>query len=469
MSVTTRTNDLPNPSFETNTTGWAGTNCTLASSTAQAFSRTHSLAITASTAAAFSVNTPTGTSGIAVTAGTSKAFQVQARTAVTARTVTATILWYTAAGAANGSSAGTGVTDASTGWTIATVVATAPANTAFYAVQVSYNTAASSEVHYIDACLAETSTVVGSYFDGSFVNAAGVVYAWTSTADASTSTATTYAPYITLVQGTTPSPNVQVTWQDFDQQSGGDTINVWRTVDGVRRPVRGCRRINVVGSGFTTDYEAALGRSISYDIEILSGVCAGVVVTTATTTITSSASGWLSDPLAPASAIPVYADVGPNGEPGLDWDALPSWDYKATVTKLDVAGTNEPVVLVGQRQAAANIDVKVTTLATGQSNSLRTILKQAAVLLFRPLVGWASGLPGLGYIVAQDIIEAPVNEKMGGQMVGWQIKADTVTPPAAQVVVPTVTYGTVSGNYATYAAFNAAHSGQTYLAMEQSP
>lgn len=478
MSVTTRTNLATNPRA-TSTTGYAavaGTGGTAALSN-QTTGGPTSPSVPTFNRVTWSVATTAVSGGASYTctglaASTAYAFQVWVRSSK-AQTVQLSVAFQTSVPATVNTVTSVNVALTANTWTQVTVTGTSGASVTQAVLTAQAVTGGSNwangDTFDITAVFPETGSVAGSYFDGSFVNAAGVVYAWTGTANASTSTATTYAPYITLVQGSTPSPNVQVTWQDFDSQAGGDTINVWRTVDGIRRPVRGCRRINVVGSGFTVDYEPALGRQVSYDIEILSGVCAGVVVTTATTTLTGSASGWLSDPLAPATAIPVYADVGPNGEPGLDFDALATWDYKATVSKLDVMGTSEPVALVGQRQTAAGIDVKVTTLATAQSNALRVLLKQAAVLLFRPLATWASGLPGLAYVVAPDIVESPINEKMGGQMVGWSIKSDTVAPPAAQVVVPTVTYGTVSGNYTTYASFAAAHTGQSYLQVEQSP
>jgi hypothetical protein len=466
MSVTTRTNIVVNGSFETNVTGWTGTNCTPSQSSAQAWSGTKSMALTATTAAAFSVATATGTSGMPVSASTSYAFQVQSRAAATARTVTVSITWYTAAGATISTSTGTGVSDSTTGFVQASVVATSPSTAAFASISIAYNTAAASEVHYVDMVFGEAASSVGAPFDGSYVSAAGVVYAWVSTAFASKSTATTYQPVITLAQGSSPSPNVQITYQDFDP--GTNNINVWRTADGKRRPVRGARRRNVVASDFVTDYEAPLGRTVSYDIEVLSGVCAGVVITTATTTITSSASGWLSDPLVPSSAVAVYGDVGPNGEPGLDFDALAQLDYKAAVSSAVVIGTSEPVAQIGQRQEAANVDVNVTTLSTTQATALKALIMSAGALLFRPLAGWASQLPGLCYLGAGTVSLLPA-EKYGAQMNGWKVKGDIIAPPGAAIVAPTTTYGTVSANYATYSAFNAAHTGQQYLDVIKNP
>lgn len=416
------------------------------------------------------------------------------------------IVWYNSSNSVISTTPSTfnGVSVTPGVWTQASVTGTAPA-TASYAVFVfgPYNGAANMAAGdyldfaniliepattlgtYFDGSLAQTAstlyawlgaadasssvamTTPFTYFDGSLVSANGNVYAWTGTANASTSTDKIYQPWISLLQGSSPAPNVRVTYQDFDP--GTNQINLWRTVDGVRRPVRGVRHHNVVGSDFVVDYEAALGRTVSYDIEILSGVCAGVVISTASTTITGAVAGWLSDPLSPGTAVPVYGDVGPNGEPGLDFDALAKWDYTSAVTKLVVAGTSEPVALIGQRQMNSSIDVNVSTLATNQSTALRNLLQQAAVVLFRPLPGWASGLPGLCYLAAQTVTEASVSEKWGGQVVSWKVKGDIVAPPAAQVTVPTVTYGSVAAEYATYAAFNAAHQGQTYLQVVESP
>lgn len=477
MSVTTRTNLATNPGAAS-LTGWAavpGTGGTAAiahgtvgggANGSGAYNRVTWSAATTAVSGGVSY-TCTG-----LAASTAYAVQVWVRSSK-AQTLQLKADFQNASNVIVNTVTGTSVAVTANTWTQLTVTGTSGAavtNAVLTAQAVTGGTNwAANDTLDGDDCMVEAAATVGSYFDGGYTNAAGVVYAWTGTAGASTSTATTYAPYTTLVQGTWPGPNVQVTWQDFDQQTGGDTINVWRTVDGIRRPVRGCRRINVVGSGFVVDYEVPTGRPVSYDVEVTAGVCAGVVVPTATTTITSAAYGWLSDPLAPGTAVAVYADVGPNGEPGLDWDAMPSFTYKSAVTKLIVAGTSEPVAIVGQRQAMASVDVHVTTLATGQSGNLRVLLAQAGTVLFRPLSTWASALPGLLYLAASDVVEQPVNEKMGGQMVAWKVQGDAVAPPGGNVVVPTVTYGSVSGNYATYAAFNAAHSGQTYLQMEQNP
>ena len=475
MSVTTRTNMVTNPSSGAASTGYtavAGTGGTAALSrvtsggqTTPTFSRvTWSVATTAISGGC----TFSGVQGIA--AASTYAISAWVRSSITQK-VYLGFDWNTNVGGYISTTASAAVSLTANVWTQIFVTGTAPAtatqgNLSVLATAGGANWSVGATLDY-QGLLVELGSVQNPFFDGSYVAAASTVYSWTGTANASTSLALTYVPYMTLVQGSTPSPNVQITYQDFDPQ--GDVINLWRTVDGKRRRVRGGKARTVIGSDFLTDYEAALGRTISYDIEVLSGVCAGAVITTATTTITSSASGWLSDPLQPGTAVAVYGDVGPNGEPGLDWDALAQFEYKSAVSKFIVAGTDEPVAQIGQRQAADGIDINMSTLATSQTAALRTLLKQAGVVLFRPTAAWASALPGLCYLIAPSILELPLNEKMGGQMVSWKAKSDIVAPPAANIVAPTTTYGTVAGNYATYAAFNAAHSGQQYLDVIKNP
>jgi hypothetical protein len=503
-----RTNMCTNPSLETDATGWSVTSGSVgtlggALNTSGGYVGSNFYRATVGTAYSSMtnpgwVNAPVGT----LTAGQTYTFSAYVRVSV-ARQIAFDLVVTTPTQVEQ---FGTYVTIPANTWTRISATWTIPSsNTGATQVRIrplngDSNLWGAGETLDVDAVLIEQASTLGAYFDGSttatattlygwsgtaqestslalttpftyfdgtFVSAAGVVYAWSSTANASTSTATQYQPVISLAQGSTPSPNVVVTFSDLDPAT--DVVNVWRTVDGKRRPVRGARRRSVVGSDFVTDYEAPLNRSISYDLEILSGVCAGVTVTTATTTITSSVSGWLSDPLAPSSAVPVYGDVGPNGEPGLDFDAFGQFEYKSEVSELIVMGTDEPVALVGQRQAANGIDLNATTLAGTQTTALRSLIKQAGVLLLRPVSGWASGIPGLCYLAAPSVLEQSVNEKMGGSMVAWKIKGDIVAPPAANAAVPTTTYGTVSGNYATYAAFVAAHPGQLYLDVIKSP
>ncbi len=319
-----------------------------------------------------------------------------------------------------------------------------------------------------EAVLIEATAAVGSYFDGSFLNGGSVMYAWTGTANASTSTATTYAPAIALtgLADFGPCPRVTVTITDLAPTS--NIVNLWRTADGTRRAVRGARNRTVVGSDAVTDYEVPLGRSVAYDLEITSGVSAQAAVAQQTVTVTPLM-GCMQDPLVPSSAIPVYGDVGPAGEAGLDYDAFGSLNYGATVTLIPIQGSPDPVALIGQRQSAGKIDFPMTTDSVAQNTAMRTLMKQAAPLLFRPLPAWSSALPGLAYLAVPDEPEMPINEKFGGTRIRWQLKGDLVAGPTVDVVVPVNTYGTVQGLWSMYQQAQTTLSGKTYLRVMLAP
>lgn len=320
----------------------------------------------------------------------------------------------------------------------------------------------------MDAPLIEAGSTFGTYFDGSFVSAASIVYAWTAGVGTSTSTAATYVPTISVVTKTTfdPCPRAEITIADL--APGNSTINAWRTADQLRRPVRGARGRAVNGSDFFVDYEPPFGRTIAYDLEILSGISAQAVVTTASVTCTP-ATGCIQDVLVPGSAIPLFADYGTSGEPTLEPEAVKNLEYAADMSVMAIIGSPDPVAIMGQRMNASNVDFSAMTNAAQQSTSLRNLLKETAMVLVRPLPNWAGALPGLCYFASPKPIEQPVNEAWGGQFIKFKLVGDLVAAPTATVLVPIWTYGTVEALWTTYQQQLTTFAGKTYLDALKSP
>jgi concanavalin A-like lectin/glucanase superfamily protein len=148
---------LPNGTFEDDAAGWAGTNATLARSTAQFHAGVASLSLTATAAATMSADTPSGTAGVPVVAGKSYVAGAWFRSAVTARTCNVLVDWYTGAGALISTSTSAGIVDSSAAWLQARITATAPATAEFARVRAQVTSPAASEVHYVDD--AELSSV----------------------------------------------------------------------------------------------------------------------------------------------------------------------------------------------------------------------------------------------------------------------------------------------------------------------
>lgn len=144
---------LNQASLETDTTGWAvGSNCSISRSTLQASDGSASLALSATGAGAFMwATTPTLTNAIPVAANESYTFQAAFRAATVARNVYVQADWLDSSGALISQSQGAQVADTTTGWTTASLVATAPSTAVYvYLNVVVLNVGGAAEVHYVD-------------------------------------------------------------------------------------------------------------------------------------------------------------------------------------------------------------------------------------------------------------------------------------------------------------------------------
>lgn len=315
--------------------------------------------------------------------------------------------------------------------------------------------------------LVETGATAGGLYDGDTVDAGNVIYAWTGSANASNSTATTYVPVITTLAKTdAPCPRVEVTITDLTPTE--NVVTVWRTSDGKRQAVRGARKRTTIGSDFFIDYEAPLMRSLGYDLEILSGVNALAAVTTSTVSVFSD-TGWIQDPLIPSSAIPIVGDISEDGSPALRGKALQEFEYAADVNLVGILGSPEPVALIGQRMAAGNVDFSVVTEVAQKTTDLRNLIQDSGLLLVRPVPPWGAALPGLCYIASKAPVELPQTVYWGGEVTNWEIKTNLVAAPTMNVLVPIWTYGDVAALWTTYQQAQTALTGKTYLEVLKSP
>lgn len=182
----TRTNLFPNPSAEVDANSWnAGSGSTVARTTAQAYVGTASVAITSTDAT--QKNQTSASINTGLTAGNDYAFQVRVRSAAVTRTATLTVNWLDATFTKVGSAVLDTKTTTTGGWTLLSGVATMPLTATRLQLITDFGANPVAEVHYADAMLIEQSSTVGGYFSGASV-LAGYTYAWTGTANASTST-----------------------------------------------------------------------------------------------------------------------------------------------------------------------------------------------------------------------------------------------------------------------------------------
>ena len=257
-----------------------------------------------------------------------------------------------------------------------------------------------------------------------------------------------------------PCPRVSVTVTGLG--IGESVVSVWRTADGERSSVRGARRAVMNDAAFVVDYDAPLGRPISYEVEVLSGPSGASRVTSDSVTV-AAVTGWIMDPLVPQSAVAVSGGRDGDG-PYLRASALSALEYQADVQVFSIMGSDKPLALFGQRMAERGLDTSMSTRSAEDNARLEGLLKSTAQLLFRPLPGWGTRtLPGTLFLANATATQLPVDVSWGGDLTWWEMKSDVVSAPTLRVLTATFTYGDVVLLMSTYGQKQELMAGKTYL------
>jgi len=242
---------------------------------------------------------------------------------------------------------------------------------------------------------------------------------------------------------------------------GDSVVSVWRTADGEREPVRGARRTTLNDAAFLVDWDAPLGRPITYEVEVISGPGGAARVMSGSVTV-DSATGWLMDPLIPQTAVPVVGDA--TDETYLRSQALSELAYEADVSVFNIMGSNKPLALFGQRMAERGLDTSVSTRSAEQNARLEKLLQSTAQLLFRPLPGWGTRtLRGSLFLANAAAVQLPVDVSWGGNLTRWELKSDVVQAPTIKVLTATFSYGDVQLLMDTYQQKQDLMAGKSYL------
>jgi len=230
---------------------------------------------------------------------------------------------------------------------------------------------------------------------------------------------------------------------------GDSVVSVWRTADGERNPVRGARRMVAVDSDYLIDYDAPLGRPITYEVEVISGPSGADRVTSSSVTVNSD-SAWIMDPLVPQSAVPITRRLTSAGEPTFAVEAMNKLDYAMDSQLFKILGSDKPMALFGQRAAATGVDLSMITDAAEQNTRLRSMFASSGVLLVRLPKSWAEFIPGAWFALVASVSEQPRGASNGDPITSWSLSADTVAAPTLKVLTATFTYGDVALLFATY-------------------
>lgn len=466
--TTLRTNFITNPAANSGaTTGWTPSGVTLAATAATitGLSQKYFRAtLTNVTAGSYTQRADMLTAVGTAAPGLTYQFSAWVRNVAGPRVTSAVAYCTDSTGSALGSvNLGT---ETGTTWTQLSGTMVAPAGTSRLLVRIGITSQTSWVIGDFFDFGAVYAGAPGTYFDGNTTPVNNLGYSWTGTANASTSIEQ-YALPTTFSTGFTdaPCPRVGVT---IDGLLAGNTVyNLWRTADGKRRAVRGARNRTTVGSDYIMDYEAPLGRVVTYDVEVVSGTNALKPTYPSTVTV-NSATWWIQDPLVPGTAQPLATNKT-QGALSLTAAAVKNLEYAAGVTIIPILGSSEPVALMGARQIASNIDFSMFTRTAQATTTLRNLIQQAPILLIRTNGVRNDGVPALAYLASQTPAEQPVTVAFGGTLTAWKLTGNLVAAPTINVLVPIWTYGAVQALWATYQQAQTTLAAKTYLDVLKSP
>lgn len=256
-----------------------------------------------------------------------------------------------------------------------------------------------------------------------------------------------------------PCPRVGITVRGL--AAGSHKITVWRTCEGERVAVRSARGRVVIDSTYVEDFEAPLNRPVMYHLEVLSGASATTIAAGAGVTLRAT-SGYVQDPLDPWSAVPVNA--GPQGDEAFFTpESFESFTYDASVSRFAVLGSNRPVAIAGQRQAATGVTLSMVTTDPDANTRLRDLVLQAPLLIVRPLPEWGRAVPATATYTAASVAERPLRHAIGGVVTRWETTGDVVRGSSARVLNPTWAYQRVRELYSTYEQKQLTSGGGSYL------
>lgn len=268
----------------------------------------------------------------------------------------------------------------------------------------------------------------------------------------STLTPDPYDPGLYMLQSAPPTPpGVDLNVTGLAALS--TTVTVTRFWEGRSVVVRGVSRVPVTGADmFFQDLEAPIGVPITYRVSEYNAAGTNTVTRVSPPITITSDRPWISDPLDPGTVI----------APRFGQGTLASLtrDRPGDVTRIQLSATS--VAGVGLRGDPDGMPMSLIFLGQAELTALTTLLDQADPFLLRTPPGW----PGrrLMYLTTPRYEQVTLSRPplLEGMLT---FTAQMVVPPAADVVKPQRTYGSVmiGQSYAatttTWATYLAARRG----------
>lgn len=251
------------------------------------------------------------------------------------------------------------------------------------------------------------------------------------------------APTLTPATDANPSPRVEVLISPMPTDAR--TVSIWRSYGGVIEAVRGAVNATCSGDFLVTDYEAPLGQAVTYSCQTFDSAGTPSPLSDPSASVTLDvADVWLSDPLAPSTALALPLTRG-SGDIAVRVGAFVG-SYGQDAALLNPIGVSLPIAVVGVRRAISAMPVTVATYSSAVDAALLDLLQQASVACLRvpPAVRRVSPV---SYVQFGDL--QPADDPSLRRTV-WPLVATAVQAPGLNVVIPTRTYDDLLAEASTY-------------------
>jgi hypothetical protein len=259
------------------------------------------------------------------------------------------------------------------------------------------------------------------------------------------------APSVVAIPVSTPAPGMQVTVTANDVAAS--TYTLWRQ-DGLgrRTVIRGALGAVILSAAFVVDLEHPFGEPLQYVAATYDSVGTLIAESSLTSPYTAASTGtWISNPLAPTSAVNVEVT---------EW---PDWTKPVDGAFIPIIGSSDQVVVYGTRSSGSG-SLQIHTRTSNERDDLRAVLGSTAIVLVRASSSWDVGVLNLGVPTYRE-------RRLGlADNPARLFTLDVVRAAPLDISIAPVlhTYEELSSYGYLYSTLSA-HVGLTYLQLAQQP